>query len=66
MGVFQLKSVFLTLNRYCKSWKGSRYIRIKSYSTTAIAYLKNLRGERSGGRGQGPGWVSVCKVQYIF
>ena len=63
----ELKSVFLALNRYYKSWKGSRYIRIKSDNTAAIAYLNNMRGEGRGERGQGPGGggVSVCKVQYI-
>ena len=38
----ELKAVFLALNRYYESWKGSRHIRIKSDNTTAIAYLNNM------------------------
>ena len=43
----ELKAVFLALNRYYKSWKGSRHIRIKSDNTTAIAYLNNIGGSVS-------------------
>ena len=38
------KTVFLALNRYCKSWKGSRHVRIKSDNTTAIAYFEKYGG----------------------
>ena len=38
----ELKAVFLAFNRYYRSWKGSRHIRIKSDNTTAIVYLNNM------------------------
>ena len=49
----ELKAVFSALNRYYKSWKGSRHIKIKSDNTTAIAYLNNMGGEGGQGRGRG-------------
>ena len=59
IGFLELKAVFLALNRYYKSRKGSRHIRRKSHNTTAIVYLNNMGGREGG-------WeVSVCKVQYL-
>ena len=38
----ELKAVFLALNRYYRSWKGLRHIRIKSDNPTAMTYLNNM------------------------
>ena len=43
----ELKAAFLAFNRYYRSWKGSRHIRIKSDNTTAIVYLNNMGGSVS-------------------
>ena len=50
IGFLELKAVFLALNRYYKSRKGSRHIRRKSHNTTAIVYLNNMGGRERVGR----------------
>ena len=39
-----LLKFFMALSRYCKSWKASRHMRIKTDNTPFIAYANNMVG----------------------
>ena len=40
----ELKTIYLSIKVYKSSWEGCKYIRIRSDSTTAIAYINNMGG----------------------